>query len=157
GRGKSVIERHLEHAAFRCGEQDARRALEAQALDEPEERLARDGAKDAVEVKRRERRDGGEGRECQHLAEMRADGIDDAVDARLVLATVGARHRPDCGRAQPGYARGSADGRRETARDRAVSRSLRTFETSWRRTCRPAGAAAGCRIADMSLRPSRAR
>src|SRR5262249_46104163 len=105
GRGKAVIERHLEHAAIRRSEQDVRRALEPQALDEPGERLAGDGPKDAVEVKRRERRDGGEGRECQHLAEMRADVIDDAVDARLVLATVGARHRPDCGRAQPGYAR----------------------------------------------------
>ena len=67
-----MIERHLEHAAFRCGEQDARRALEAQALDEPEERLAGDGAKDAVEVKRRERRDAdeaGRGREPPAAAE----------------------------------------------------------------------------------------
>src|SRR5215831_5799731 len=157
GRGKTVIERHLEHASIWDGEQDARRALEAQALDEPEERLAGHDAKDAVEVKRRECRHARQGRERQGLAEMRADVIDDTVDTPLVLAAVVARHRRDRARVVAAPARCPADGSWEAARSRAVSRSLRTFATSWRRTGRPVGAAAGGRIADTSLRPSHAR
>jgi len=54
-RREAVIERHLEHAAIRRGQQDAGRALDPQALDEAEQRLAGDGAEHAMEVKRRER------------------------------------------------------------------------------------------------------
>jgi hypothetical protein len=88
-----VIERDLEHTPIRAGEQRARRSLEPEALDEPEERLAGDGAEDAVKVKRRERRHLGQGRERQLLAEVLADVIDDPVDPPLVLPTIGVSDR----------------------------------------------------------------
>src|SRR5262245_63235519 len=42
GRGKAVVQRHLEHASIRHGGQHTRGALEPEALDECEERLAGD-------------------------------------------------------------------------------------------------------------------
>src|SRR5215510_7343400 len=88
GRGEAVVERHLEHAPVRNGGQDRRRALEPQALDEREERLAGDRAKHAMEVKRREGRHAGQSRERQLLSQVRADVIDDAVDASHVFLTI---------------------------------------------------------------------
>ena len=86
GRGReAVVQRDLEDAPIGRGQERSRGALEAKTLDESKERLARDGAKHAVKVKRRERGDAGERIERQRVAEMLGDVIDDAVDASLVF------------------------------------------------------------------------
>jgi hypothetical protein len=79
-----VVERDLRHARVTVGER-GRRALDAQPLDEAEQRLARDGREHAVEVERREGRHAREVGERQPLREVRTDVVDDAVDAPLVL------------------------------------------------------------------------
>jgi hypothetical protein len=77
------------------GVQRAGRLLEALALDEAEERLAGDGAEQAVEVKRREGRQARQGRQRQVVGEMLPDMIDDPVDPLLVLEPAGIGHRSD--------------------------------------------------------------
>src|SRR5215470_12455379 len=88
GRGEAVVQRHLEHALIRHGGQHPRGALEAEALDEREEGLAGDRAEHAMEVKRRESRHPGQGREGQLVAQVRADVIDDSIDPSYVLPTI---------------------------------------------------------------------
>src|SRR5262245_23280688 len=88
GRGEAVVQRHLEHASIRHGGQHPRGALEPEALDEREERLAGDRAEHAMEVKRREGRHAGQGCERQLLAQVRADVIDDPVDPSYVFLTI---------------------------------------------------------------------
>src|SRR5262249_11244222 len=88
GRAEAVVERHLEHASVGHGGQHAGGALEPEALDEREERLAGDRAEHAVEVKRREGRHVGQRRERQLLTEARSDVIDHPIDAPYVFLTI---------------------------------------------------------------------
>ena len=59
--------------------------LEAEALDESEERLAGDRPEDAMEMKRGERGKPSETVEGKLLGKMGANVVDDPVDAFLVL------------------------------------------------------------------------
>src|SRR5207237_947766 len=85
GGHEAVVERDLEHAGVGASHQRRTRALEAQPLDEGEERLTGHGLEDAIEVEGRERRHPSQLRERQSLGEMPADVVDDAVDAPVVL------------------------------------------------------------------------
>src|SRR5262250_1562442 len=90
---EAVIEGDFEDGRAWARGEDARGVLDPLPLDVGEERLADEGGEDAVEVEGREGGDAARLGEAQRLAQPRADMVDDAIDALLVL---------EPGRSRPG-------------------------------------------------------